>query len=200
MQSTRTCSFPGCDNPHKARGLCDGHYKQNRKGWTLRPLLSQVTLEQRFWAKVQKSENCWAWTALTNSDGYGHIWVDGRYRRAHRVAWEMTNGPIPEGMDLDHRCGNRACVNPDHLRVTTRSQNGQHRTGSQCNNTSGVRGVTWRKDKNTWRARATLNGRLYHGGYYPTLEAADKAARALRAQLFTHDDHAEWLKKQEKAS
>lgn len=121
-------------------------------------------------------------------------------RPVHRLAWELTNGPIPENMDLDHRCGNRACVNPAHLRVTTRSQNNQHRTVNQRNNTSGVRGAYWDKDKNAWRAHARANGRRYHGGYYPTLEAADKAARALRAQLFTHDDHDEWLKKQEKAS
>lgn len=161
---------------------------------------TRSALRRKMRDKSAKEGSCAIWRGHLSPAGYGRISVNNQRQLAHRVAWEMTNGPIPEGMDLDHRCGNRACVNPDHLRVTTRSQNGQHRTGSQCNNTSGVRGVTWRKDKNTWRARATLNGRLYHGGYYPTLEAADKAARALRAQLFTHDDHAEWLKKQEKAS
>lgn len=200
MKPTKVCSFEGCDNPALAKGLCNGHYQQNRKGNALRPLRPKLTLEQRFWQKVRKTESCWEWIGSGNGKGYGRIWVDGRLRYAHRVAWELTNRPVPQDMDLDHRCGNRACVNPAHLRVTTRSQNNQHRTISQCNNTSGVRGVSWAKHANAWRARAMLNGRLYHGGYYPTLEAADKAAQALRAQLFTHDDHASWLNNKEKAS
>lgn len=199
MQSTKTCSFDGCGKPALAKGLCPGHYEQQRKGQELRPLRPSsqgLTLEQRFWAKVQKTESCWLWTASTNSHGYGRIRVNGRYRLAHRLAWEMMTGPISDSMELDHRCGNPSCVNPDHLRVTTRSQNLQHRTGNQRNNTSGVRGVTWNKQANAWRAHAMVNGRQYSGGYHSTLEAADKAARALRARLHTHDDHDVWLKKQ----
>lgn len=192
MQSTKVCSFPGCDLPTHAKDLCIGHYQQNRKGKALSPLQPKLTLEQRFWQKVRKTGSCWLWTAAAHSHGYGLIWVDGQMRRAHRLAWELINGPVPDGLDLDHRCGNRACVNPEHLRVVTPSQNSQHRTISQRNNTSGVRGVYWNKDKNAWAVQATLNGRRYHGGYHPTIEAADKAARALRARLFTHDDHDEW--------
>lgn len=198
MQST--CTFPGCDKPHYGRGLCQGHCFQQRRGQELRPLRPKLTLEQRFWAKVRKTDDCWEWTASTNGNGYGKIKADGQTRRAHRVSWELTNGPIPEGMDLDHRCGNRACVNPAHLRVTTRSQNIQHRTVNQRNNTSGVRGVTWNKRENAWQARAKLNGRYYWGGYHPTLEAADRAARALRAELHTHDDHEKWLKNQKEST
>ena len=194
MKPTR-CSFPGCRNPYEARGLCHGHYTQQWRGQELRPLQPKLTLEQRFWSKVHKAAGCWEWTAST-SNGYGLIDVDGRMRLAHRLAWEMTTGPIPEGMDVDHRCGNHACVNPAHLRIATRSQNGQHRTVTNKNNTSGVRGVSWAKHANAWVAYAQLNGRRHHGGYYPTLEAADKAARALRKELHTHDDHEKWLKNQ----
>ena len=192
----RTCSVDGCKRPQLAKGLCSAHYQQNRKGQELRPLRPKLTLEQRFWGKVKKTPDCWVWTAGTASNGYGRIRVDGRKRPAHRVAWEMTNGRIPEGMDLDHRCGNRACVNPEHLRVTTRSQNMQHRIGNQRNNTSGVRGVSWHKRRGAWKAQVQLNGRDYFGGYHPTLEAADAAARALRARLHSHDDNDQWVKTQ----
>lgn len=201
-QPTRKCSFPGCEKPHYGKGLCKGHWNQQRKGQELRPLQPSsqgLTLEQRFWAKVRRTDDCWLWAASTNNHGYGRISVDGRYRLAHRVSWEFVNGPIPDGLDLDHRCGNRACVNPGHLRPTTRSQNMQHLTGPRKDNTSGIRGVCWNKRRGAWQAQARLNGRYYFGGYHPTLEAADAAARALRAQLFSHDDHHVWSHNKEKA-
>lgn len=200
MQSTRTCTTDGCDKPIRAKSLCNGHYIQQRKGQELRPLRPKLTLEQRFWQKVRKTGSCWEWTAATTAGGYGHIKVDGRMRRAHRLAWEFINGPIPDGMGLDHCCANRKCVNPAHLRVTTHSQNMQHLTGPRKDNTSGVRGVTWNKRANAWQAYAQLNGRRHHGGLHSTLEAADKAARALRAELHTHDDHDKWLKNQKEAA
>lgn len=198
MQSTKICSFDGCDKPHYGRGLCQGHCIQHRKGQELRPLKPSsrgLTLEQRFWAKVRKTDDCWLWTASTTSQGYGQIKADGWMRYAHRVSWELTNDPIPDGMDIDHRCANRKCVNPEHLRVTTRSQNMQHLTGPRKDNTSGVRGVSWEKRQGAWRVQVQTNGRDDWGGYHSTLEAADKAARALRAQLHTHDDHEEWVSK-----
>lgn len=201
MQST--CTFPGCGKPIRAKSLCPGHWEQQHKGQEMRPLQPSpqgLTLEQRFWAKVDKTDECWVWTAFTGSHGYGQIKVDGRYRRAHRVSWEFAHGPIPDGLFLDHRCANKRCVNPAHLRIVTHAQNMQHRTGATRNNTSGIRGVTWRKDKNAWRARAALNGRDYFGGYHSTIEAADKAARALRKELHTHDDHEKWLQNQKEST
>lgn len=54
------------------------------------------TVEERFWAKVHKTETCWLWTAKTSADGYGHFLVGGSMRGAHRVAYELIVGPIPE--------------------------------------------------------------------------------------------------------
>lgn len=74
------------------------------------------TLE-RFWAKVSVNEEtgCWEWTAAKIPDGYGTFRVGGKLVLAHRFAWETFRGPISEGLQLDHLCRVRACVNPDHL-------------------------------------------------------------------------------------
>lgn len=196
MKSTRACAFEGCDRLIRARGLCAAHWTQQNRGQELRPLRSQITVKERFWSKVNKNApgGCWEWTGATGADGYGHIWVNARVDRAHRVSWEWVNGLIPTGVQLDHRCHHRRCVNPEHLRPVNRSQNGQHRAGAPRNSTSGVRGVSWKKQRKAWRVEVTVNGRKHWGGYHSTLEAADAAARALRADLYTHDDHDEWLK------
>lgn len=66
---------------------------------------------------------CWLWSGAKNAGGYGLIYVNGRMVRAHRLAWELYRGPIPDGMQIDHRCRARPCVNPEHLRTVTLVQN-----------------------------------------------------------------------------
>lgn len=195
MSKRNTCTFDGCDRPSRKKGLCDSHYQQHRKGKELRPLMVWGTPEERFWSRVRmgSSHGCWEWTGAATSDGYGRLNVNGRQMLAHRLSWELANGEIPKKMDVDHRCSNPRCVNPDHLRVVTRSQNMQHLVGARVDNKSGVRGVTWDKRHKTWKVRAQLNGRVHHGGCYSSLSEAEVAAKALRAKLFTHDDHEEWI-------
>lgn len=75
-----------------------------------------------FWAKVQKTDTCWLWTARS-CNGYGSFGIGRVPRLAHRVAYTELVGPIPKGMTLDHLCRVRACVNPAHLEVVTAEEN-----------------------------------------------------------------------------
>ena len=80
----------------------------------------------RFWAKVQKSDDpdgCWLWTAGKVPNGYGSFFLNSKTVYAHRVAYELVKGPIPEGLQIDHLCRVRNCVNPDHLEAVTCREN-----------------------------------------------------------------------------
>jgi hypothetical protein len=74
-----------------------------------------VTPGFRFWTKVDKTAGCWLWTGSLNHGGYGHTSRIGGSTLAHRVAWYLTHGPVPDGLTLDHLCRNPRCVNPAHL-------------------------------------------------------------------------------------
>lgn len=77
----------------------------------------------RFFAKVAKSGDCWIWSGARGTGGYGRFRVAGRTREAHRVAYLMLVGPIPDGLQLDHLCRVRSCVNPAHLEPVTSREN-----------------------------------------------------------------------------
>lgn len=71
---------------------------------------------ERFWSKVRKSDGCWEWTASVNAKGYGRFGVTSRHIvAAHRFAYELVVGPIPDDQWVLHRCDNPRCVRPDHL-------------------------------------------------------------------------------------
>jgi hypothetical protein len=90
---------------------------------TLRIVRHAGTPEQRFWKKVQKTDTCWLWTGAVSTHGYGTAWVNGRSLKAHRFSYEATRGEIPSGLQLDHLCRVRLCVNPSHLEPVTNREN-----------------------------------------------------------------------------
>ena len=135
-----------------------------------------------------QADNCLLWAGAIATNGYGQSWEKGKHAQAHRRAWEKANGPIPEGLFIDHICGTKACVNVEHLRVVTRKQNNEHHTRARSNNTSGYRGVGWDGAKGKWRARITHYGRARFLGHFDSPEAANEAAVAARNATFTHND------------
>lgn len=130
--SSKTCTVEGCGRAHVARGWCNAHYLR----WLRRgdPCIDEAvcdtaritgTPQEQFWAKVAVSDGCWTWTAATDRDGYGKFTdhSNGRRMHAHRFAYELLVGEVPEGLELDHLCRNRACVRPDHLEPVTHLEN-----------------------------------------------------------------------------
>jgi hypothetical protein len=88
-----------------------------------------MDLEDRFWAKVEKGDGCWAWAGGKVHGGYGVITVGARgagHIRAHRFSYLLHKGPIPAGLMVLHTCDNPECTNPDHLMLGDAAENMRH--------------------------------------------------------------------------
>jgi hypothetical protein len=186
----KTCQIDGCEKPAKGRN-CQMHYLRIKKYGS--PNWQRPTVEERFWASVNKTETCWLWTgAPCARGGYGTLNVNGgtghRPRYAHRVSYELANGPIPEGKQIDHICHTPLCVNPEHLRPVDHKQNGENHQGALITSKSGVRGVYWHKGARKWTGQVGHNGVRYNAGLHESIADAEASVVALRNKLFTHND------------
>ena len=120
---TLICSIPGCDRAAYARTWCKGHYARwQRHGDPGTEPIGQASLGRTFWNQLDRSGDCWIWTRA-NVQGYGVLVVDRKRYRAHRYAYELTYGAIPDGLDVCHHCDNPPCCNPAHLFVGSRADN-----------------------------------------------------------------------------
>ena len=109
-------------------------------------LLNQVS------DKFTIGDNCWEWTAAKQK-GYGAVTIKRKVYRAHRVIYELLVGPIPEGLDLDHLCRNRACIRPSHLEPVSRGENirrGSSHIAQQSAQTHCVHGHEFTEANTSW--------------------------------------------------
>ena len=179
-----------CSRKHHSRGYCQKHYDEARKAGLIKtaPRRKWANVEERFWDKVDKSGECWVWTASTFKGGYGCFrWSADRSEAAHRVALKLEGQTVPADMQVDHICFTRRCVRPDHLRLATNKQNNEHLKGALSNNRStGVRGVT-KNRQGVFVGQIGHNGQHIHVGRFRTLKEAEKAVIKKRNELFSHN-------------
>lgn len=144
------------------------------------------TLEERFWPKVamREAHECWEWLAFKLPAGYGTIKVFGvGTQYAHRASYELSFGPIPVGMLIDHICHNKSCVNPAHLRLATPRQNQGNRLKKKSASAS-LKGVCWDATRGKWRATIMTDlGHKYLGRFSTEAEAHAAYCTAADAQF-----------------
>lgn len=115
MSVCRDCGTP---TSRRSRARCHPCY------WVARRAARVANFAERFWARLDKSGECWTWTGPVDRKGYGLTHNPfSPSSHAHRIAWELTNGPVPAGLVVRHSCDNPPCARPDHLLVGTYADN-----------------------------------------------------------------------------
>ncbi|MGP5098368.1 HNH endonuclease [Brachybacterium alimentarium] len=176
-----SCSIEGCGTKRYARGWCEKHYTRWRRNGDPNVTQRHFNPADALDARTERRGRCLIWTGAIDRAGYGMIRTEGRTLRPHRVAWELSNGPVPEGKFLDHICWNRACVDLSHLRVVTRQQNNSYLSGPKGNRDL-PRNVS--RHKGVYTVRVNKDGRRYYVGSYHDLADATRAAENKRSELF----------------
>jgi hypothetical protein len=133
-----------------------------------------------FWSRVTKTDTCWIWTGPLGRGGYGRAKFDGVTMYAHRFAYELLVGPIPEGLSLDHLCRARDCVNPEHLEPVTHRENCLRSAGPTAINaakTHCIRGHEFTPENTIVRAGGSRNCRECHNEQHRSKRAAKALVR-----------------------
>lgn len=117
------CNVDGCNKKARTQKMCDKHYRRFKKYGSTE--LRIKTDHERLNEKCESvtESGCIIWLGSTCKGGYGNFLYNGKIDKAHRVAYIMKNGEIPEGLEIDHLCRVRSCVNPDHLEAVTHKEN-----------------------------------------------------------------------------
>ena len=135
-------------------------------------------------ARTAHEGDCTIYTTSHDHKGYAYIKIAGVLRKVHRYVWERDRGPIPEGMQIDHQCFNKACFNLDHLRLVTNQQNQSSANGARRNNrSSGIRNVH-KAGPGKYKVAMRRHGVDHYFGQFATLEEAADVAEQGRKMLF----------------
>lgn len=134
-----------------------------------------------FWEKVHKTQTCWLWTGAINTGGYGSCRIGRRDLKAHRVAYTLLKGSIPSGLQLDHLCRVRNCVNPDHLEPVTSRVNihrgvsciAEHAASTTC-----PQGHPYDKTYGNHRSCSLCTNAQHKAAHHVDRERKNAAARA----------------------
>lgn len=177
------CSIEGCSRLAKGYGWCNTHYQRWKRNGDPNKFKPRYTSpEQAFSEQTEWRGECLVWTGLLTDDGYGRIHYNGDTVGVHRYAWETANGPIPSGMEINHKCWTPNCVNAKHLELATRRQNTAYRDGANTGSYSGIRNVYRVAGK--WLVKVMSGGKFYYFGNYNDLNEAAKVAEQARQKLF----------------
>ena len=184
MSNDTTCIFEECERPSRTRGWCNAHYKRWKRNGDPAGVRAMTcsTPEEAFSQRTSWDGECLAWVGNVDRYGYGVLRAGGKLVRVHRYAWERVNGPIPDGLHVDHTCYRRNCVNVAHLRLVTNDQNQRNRSGPNSGRDL-PRGVS-KGRHGGFRAQVHHMGKGYSLGTYSTVAEASAAAAAKRAELF----------------
>lgn len=156
--------------------------------------MTPATLPSRFAAKTMAA-TCTVWIGATNSKGYGLIAVNGRIELAHRVAWEAENGPIPDGMVIDHLCRVRNCVRVSHLELVTSAENARRgravvalRVGEACTNGHEIQSEADLYRRATGAVECRVCRRAQRRSHSETRPTRQRRAEGVRATLMVIDE------------
>lgn len=138
--------------------------------------------EESFAARTVRNGGCLLWTGAKNNTGYGQIWDGGTRALVHRYAWERVNGPISDGLVIDHLCHTPLCVEVSHLRAVTQAENTAGRNRANTNSTTGVLHV--HPHKGGFTVRLQKGGKMVRFGTYSTLAEAKAVAQEKRDEVF----------------
>lgn len=177
-----TCSITECGNRRYARGWCRRHYYFWQRNGSPLAIKRHFGAEEQFKNYAHPDGECLVWHGRIDRRGYGCISIHAKMHAVHRYAWERANGQIPDGMMIDHRCHNTACVNVKHLRLATPTENARNKSGANAGSRTGVRNVYVENSK--YRAQIVFEGRAVRVGLYDTIAEAASAAEQKRAELF----------------
>ena len=142
-------------------------------------LAALVAAPDRFWSKVDVLGDCWEWLGYRADNGYGRFVLGGRgaaMEGAHCVAYTLTVGPVPAGLELDHLCRNRGCVNPAHLEPVTHVENVRRGIAGEVNGAR-QRGVTHCPQGHEYDEENTRWGAKGSGRWSRSCKACAKARR-----------------------